>query len=376
MIDNIMKYAKTGSSCSSADFKALIDTQLDCYQDTYTEVCGIPYDAGWLAQLGNFTACVAGAIPGMSGHCCMPWNAFKSVMLTTYQGLYAYTKATNVGESIKVGFNCGDGEYKPWSKDGGGVFVVMITVTLLALAVGSWAILTGQCRSWQPEGLSINADDIVIPIVGSPANEETYEDEEGTSTAAMIAHSPTTPAETLKQAEAAVAKAKAEIKKADSMTWLKAFDPKRNLASLFEVSPTRTIGGLDCMKAISMFWIVLAHAALLSNVEGMSDPSLLKSWTFKSGKGGFSNMFTMAAHLAVDTFFLVGGLLMGCVHCLPRSFDFPLYSSPTAAYEASYVCSSNRKSPIFVYTHLITFKTLCKVTLRLVSFDQKTAQSG
>jgi hypothetical protein len=52
-----------------------------------------------------------------------------------------------------------------------------------------------------------------------------------------------TKAAELKQAKAAVLKIETDMKKADKMTVLKAFDPQRNLSSLFEVSPSRTIGG-------------------------------------------------------------------------------------------------------------------------------------
>ena len=50
------------------------------------------------------------------------------------------------------------------------------------------------------------------------------------------------------------------------------------------------------MKALSMFWIILGHTALLTNLVGESDPALLGGWEFKSGKHSFAGRTRFCPH--------------------------------------------------------------------------------
>jgi hypothetical protein len=96
-----------------------------------------------------------------------------------------------------------------------------------------------------------------------------------------------------------------KIKQADKMTLGKAFDPFRNIASLLEQAPTRTLGGLDGLRTISMFMIILAHSALLSLMLGQQTTTFYLDYEHK-----FDSAFVMGVDKAVDTFFLISGILM------------------------------------------------------------------
>jgi peptidoglycan/LPS O-acetylase OafA/YrhL len=89
------------------------------------------------------------------------------------------------------------------------------------------------------------------------------------------------------------------------MTFIKAFDPARNMATLLEQAPGRTLGGLDGLRTLSMFWIILAHTGLLTLLLGQEDPN-----TYLILKEKLEFQFVVATDKAVDTFFLISGILM------------------------------------------------------------------
>ena len=76
------------------------------------------------------------------------------------------------------------------------------------------------------------------------------------------------PVQLLKEHHAKTAQLVAAVKKANPMSWRNVFDPVSNFGALFEQSPARTLGGLDSLKTLSMFQIILVHSGLLTLLIG------------------------------------------------------------------------------------------------------------
>lgn len=113
------------------------------------------------------------------------------------------------------------------------------------------------------------------------------------------------PAQLLKEHNAKTAKLVAAVKKANPLTWRNVFDPARNVSALLEQSPARTLGGLDSLKTLSMFQIILVHSGLLTLLVGQQTSN-----SYLNFIAMFRSQFLISTDKAVDTFFLISGLLM------------------------------------------------------------------
>lgn len=85
---------------------------------------------------------------------------------------------------------------------------------------------------------------------------------------------------------------------------VQAFNPTKNTEILLKKAASRSLEGLDGIRAFSMLWIILAHTSLLSLVVGttMADaPSLMRA--------SFTEQFPTEATEAVDSFFFLSGTL-------------------------------------------------------------------
>ena len=98
--------------------------------------------------------------------------------------------------------------------------------------------------------------------------------------------------------------------------FLACFSVRQNFQSLAQNSPSRSLNCLDGLRTLSMVWIILGHTidfmdtpfADIDNVE--FEPQYL-------GRG--SMQFATSAHLGVDTFFFISGLLT--VYVMLKRFE-------------------------------------------------------
>jgi hypothetical protein len=263
----------------------------------------------------------------------MPWPAFQTTMAVSYTALQAVAGLASGKAFGDVKFHCVNGEvYKTFGQDPGAVILLLVLCMLGAIVMYTAfkPRFANVASGGATAGLSIQADDSASSFVAAaqrpaPAlqaeQQAVYEDEQGNSAAPggslntasaadsvpllNVVAAPKDAAALLKEHLDAAAKLQTAIKKADKMTLAKAFDPTRNWNTLMEQAPTRTLGGLDGIRTISMFQIIMAHTCLLTLLVGQQSTGTYLNFIAK-----FSSQFAIGTDKAVDSFFMISGILL------------------------------------------------------------------
>ena len=201
---------------------------------------------------------------------------------------------------------CGAGTAPPLPDAGAAVIAVLVAFAILAVA-GACLPLVDWCRAQQSTGNNVNGGGAEKPLLSVAADSGEHDEEAGApaGTPPPLA-SPPGPEPDRPSNQKTSSRCSCIMR-----ALLQAFSLRKNYATLVKAPSATYISALDGVRVLSICWVIVGHGyALLVQYFPLQNPYDL----LPPGPWGVStrlaSMFVPAGHFSVDSFFLLGGLLL------------------------------------------------------------------